>query len=260
MTRTVVSAPAIAPWAGRIVDRSRAEGSAVRPSGSLYAVAPEHREAVASALAARGAHVHVDVIITADGAHRGLTPAELRAVREAAPDARIEVHLIFDPRSDAANAPDPAAMGDSAASDAPDQAGTAPRRIDAAVGETVAAAVESRAAVVVLPRAMHAEPGGIVAALRRAGIAVWVELPPGEPADPPEGVDGALVMLIEPGTRNAADPSLVSRVAELSTRLPVGVDGGVTSDLAERCIAAGATTIVAGRALFVPAEQGEGES
>ena len=67
-------------------------------------------------------------------------------------------------------------------------------------------------------------------------------------------------MLIEPGTRNAADPSLVSRVAELSTRLPVGVDGGVTSDLAERCIAAGATTIVAGRALFVPAEQGEGES
>lgn len=238
MSGTVVSAPAIAPWALRI-----AAGTA-RVSGSLYAVAAEHRTTAAAELAARGAHVHVDVIVTADGSHRGLTPSELRAARQAAPAAGLEVHLILDAHPSADHAQgEPALEG-----------------IDRAIGETVAAAVEAAADVVVLPRVLHAEPGAIVAALRRAGIAVWVELPPDDAADPPEGADGALVMLIAPGTRDQADPALVARVAELSGRLPVGVDGGVTSDLAERCIAAGATTIVAGRALFVPADQGEGES
>lgn len=219
----------IAEWAVAI---SADAPDGPRASGSLYAVAPAEREAAATALAARGLNVHVDVVIDPAGRHRGLTPDEMRAARAAAPDARLEVHLIVDGAEPGADS-------------------------DRAVGETIAAAIETRVAVVMLPPELCAEPGALVAALRSAGIAVWAAIGPHDAAVVPAGADGALVMLIEPGTLDSADPALVDRVAELSRRRPVGVDGGVTEELAERCIAAGATTIVAGRALFAAARTGE---
>lgn len=223
---TPVQQPRIAGWAKTVM---RENDLSARLSGSIFAVAPEHRAETARTLDEAGLNVHVDIIVDAHGQHRGVTPDELRDARAKAPDARIEVHLMLDD----------VASGDEA-----------PSRADQAIGETIAAAIEARAAVVVLPRAMHGEPAAAVAALRKSGARVWSEVAPHEAASVPDGADGALVMLIRPGTRDEADPGLVARVSDLSSHLAVGVDGGVTPELAERCIAAGATTIVAGRALF----------
>lgn len=217
---STVALPEIADWAVRLSERV-----GVAASGSLYAVAAESRPAAAAELAARGLRVHVDLIVGAGG-HRGVTPDALRAVRAAAPDAVVEVHLIVD-------------GGD----------------LDLAVAEAVEAAVDVRAEFLVLPR--EAPAVAAAEALRAAGVALWRQVSPDDAADVPDGADGALVMLIAPGTADDADPALVDRVAALSGRMPVGVDGGVTPELAERCVAAGATTIVAGRALFVPAGSGE---
>jgi len=220
--------PRIAPWAARLT------GAAV--SGSLYAVAAPHRAAAAASLAEEQMAVHVDAIITAAGEHRGVTPTELRMVRRKLPSARVEVHLIVDGGA--------ADLGE---------------RARGAVDVVIAAAIETRVDLVVLPTALHRDPASARVALRAAGIAVWSEVAPADRPIVDRAADGALVMLIAPGSDDGADPALVSRVAELSPRMPVGVDGGVTPELAERCIAAGATTIVAGRALFVSAHPGEGE-
>jgi len=65
-------------------------------------------------------------------------------------------------------------------------------------------------------------------------------------------VDGILVMLIEPGTTDAADPALPARAGDIGPRLPAGVDGGVNQTNLGACLAAGARYIVSGRALLSP--------
>jgi pentose-5-phosphate-3-epimerase len=95
---------------------------------------------------------------------------------------------------------------------------------------------------------------GALDRLREDGVALWLELAPG-PADGqlPDGIDGALVMFIPPGTTQAADPARLAEVARLSVHVPTAVDGGITEQLAAACVASGATYVVAGRSLLTAA-------
>ena len=84
--------------------------------------------------------------------------------------------------------------------------------------------------------------------LRATGVQVWAEVPPTHTAaDVPDHVDAALVMLIEPGTTNAADLTQLDKISDLARNRPVGVDGGVTRFIAPDCRLRGATYLVSGR-------------
>ena len=195
--------------------------------GSLYSVASESRLAAAIVLAANGCAVHADMIVSATGEHVGVSPAELLAVRAALPNARIDVHLMLvddlylDGQSDA-------------------------------VGDVVRTAEAVGAERVATSPALLDLPGDVFAGLRRAGIAVWIEVGPRHDGSglPRDDVDGALVMFIRPGRTDSADPTHLDKLARLATLLPVGVDGGVTAELAAASVEAGASFIVSGRALL----------
>ena len=70
------------------------------------------------------------------------------------------------------------------------------------------------------------------------------------PLEPLGGLDGALLMLVPPGTRQAADATLLTKVETLARTLPVAVDGGVTPEIAHRCRRSGTTFVVSGRSLL----------
>lgn len=217
-----------------------------RVAGSIYAVEPDRRVQAAESLCAHGMPIHADLILApsqsgGDPVHRGVSLAEVRAVRAALPDARIDLHLIL-------------------------LAGVALEPDSAEMRAVLALAEEVGAERIVLPEHLAADPE-ICAAFGAAGCATWRELPPSRPVDAGEqrpGEQGAgeqrsgaadegmatLVMLIEPGTRDVADPALVERVGELTARTAVGVDGGVGPELAERALLLGADHVVAGRSLF----------
>jgi pentose-5-phosphate-3-epimerase len=195
--------------------------------GSVYAVPPEERPAVARALAGARCRVHVDVILDADGGHRGVTPRELAALRVAAPGARLDLHLM-----------------------APDEppAGVVDELLAAAGRLGVEAVTTSAPRIAAHRRALDR--------LREDGVALWLELAPG-PVGPqlPDGIDGVLVMFIPPGTREAADPARLAEVARLSVHVPTAVDGGITEQLAAECVASGARYVVAGRSLLTAAAE-----
>ncbi|MEU6608361.1 hypothetical protein ABZ922_25420 [Streptomyces shenzhenensis] len=197
--------------------------------GSLYAVPPAHRAATALALADRQCRVHVDVIIDPRGRSIGVGREELAAARVAAPGARLDLHLILDP-----------ALTDDTAADL--------------LGAITQDAVRLGAEAVTMNPARATRHPMVVDRLRRAGISLWFEHGASRPIDVTAGgADGALVMFIPPGTKQAADPLMLTEVARLSPTLPTAVDGGITADLASRCAAEGATYIVAGRSLLTAA-------
>jgi pentose-5-phosphate-3-epimerase len=189
-------------------------------AGSIYAVPEPDRLAVAEVLAAVGLWIHADVIVAGD-THRGVEIALVRRLiaRGLGP---VDVHLI---------AADISGVLD-------EVCGTRADRItfpfEACVGVAGVAAVAER--------------------IRSAGAAPWVAVAPDtslaevEPCLP--AVDGALVMLIEPGSAHDADPSLEQKVAALEPLIPVGVDGGVNEANVPSFLHAGARYIVSGRALF----------
>lgn len=194
--------------------------------GSLYSAPADLRVDAARQLAANDCRVHIDIIIGANG-HRGVTWPEIVRVHETVPVARLDLHLIL-------------------------LDGVAPideevRVLDAAhdlgvVGVTLPAGTIDR----------HREQ---VAALRAAGVQVFVEAQPADPgpSDGPAahgGVDGCMVMFIPSGTKQQADPAMIDKVARLSANLPVAVDGGITRTLAPRIHGQGATYLVSGRDLF----------
>lgn len=191
--------------------------------GSLYAVPAELRVAAARRLQAAGCRIHVDVIVGPDG-HRGVGFDEVAAVRAAVPAGRIDLHLI-------------AVAGADAGAVAP---------------ELVTAALAVGADAVTLPAAVVEGATDAVATLRAAGVQVNEEIPPASagPAADRADIDGCLVMLIESGTKQAADPANLAKIERLSPHSRVGVDGGVTRDLARACYAAGARYLVSGRDLF----------
>lgn len=109
---------------------------------------------------------------------------------------------------------------------------------------------------------IHVEAGcdvaGTLRQIRGRGLRAGIVLKPATPADavrPFMGLfDYALVMTVEPGYggQKFMDAMLpkVSALAAMEPRFPVMVDGGVAAATAPLCVAAGATELVAGSALF----------
>lgn len=196
-------------------------------AGSVYSLPPALRLQAARLLAHRGHRVHADLIVDGSGQHVGIRPAELDALRGACLQAPLDVHLML---------PAPPLS-------------PAQRK---AAEEAISKARKAGAASLTIPvHALNSSSRGLQE-LRAGGTPVWVEVPPQmRGLQDGDRADGALVMLIPPGTRQAAEPAHLSKVRALSTSMPVGVDGGVTADLAVEARAAGAAILVSGRALFI---------
>ncbi len=226
--RSSAAAPPHAAW---ITDVP--EGSVY---GSLYAAPAPDREAVADRFAAIGLPIHLDVILdredTGELVHRGIVAAELRDLGARHPDSLLEVHLIVlaGARGRAVDGYDPELRDEIAA-----------------VLEAAASVGAQRAAV---PAGVAAD-ASLTEAFRAAGGEVWTVLEPGDdPASLDAGTAGALIMLIEPGTREPARPELLERIPQLAPAVQVSVDGGVDAAIALRAIELGAHHVIVGRALL----------
>ena len=190
--------------------------------GSLYAVDAQYREAAAVLLHQKHCRIHLDVIVGPQG-HLGLTWDELRRTRAVAPDARADLHYIC--------------LGE------PDLA--AERRAVEICDELGLEAIAMPAAALLRQQ----EP---LRELRRRGLRVFTQI--GVDDDGTDGLldfcDGALVMFIEPGTKQAADPGILAKLDRLSTLTSVAVDGGIDEALARLCYEQGARYLVSGRDLL----------
>ena len=192
-------------------------------SGSLYAVPYAARLEAARALDEARCRVHVDVVIGAHG-HEGVGWAELYAVRDLLPDALIDLHLIV--------------LHDGPCADE---------------AVAVRAAHELRLATLATAAPQIRRNRAGLDAVRARGTALLEQVVPGTPGtvEPHDRLDGALVMLVPPGTtREPADAAALTTVETLARTLPVGVDGGVTPEIARRCRELGAVVVVSGRHLF----------
>lgn len=209
----------LAPWANTF-----APGTI---SGSVYAVPASLRVEAARVLTNQGHRVHVDFIFADDGSAAGVTPEDLLRMSKEVPGARFDAHLIL-PEQDLTEA------------------------VLKAAASAIHALEQVRAETFALsPQAVETF-ADLLRSLRERKVAIWTEIPVGTDPHPTDlnHPDGALVMLIESGTRNEADRSQLRKVTALSKTTNVGIDGGVTATLAAEGRAAGANVIVSGRALF----------
>ncbi|MEO5316262.1 hypothetical protein PV772_19450 [Pseudarthrobacter sp. CC12] len=211
------SAVRMAPWASAF-----APGTI---SGSVYAVPASLRVEAARLLTDQGHRVHVDFIIADDGNAIGVTPEDLIRIAKEVPEARFDAHLILPEHN-----------------------------ITEAVLKAAASSIHALAQVrtetfALSPQAMETFVD-LLRSLRERKVSIWTEVPVGAGPTHLDHVDGALVMLIESGTRNEADRSQLRKVSALATTTSVGIDGGVTATLAAEGRDAGADVIVSGRALF----------
>lgn len=206
----------IAPWAQEFVGTGLA--------GSLFAVDSADRIDAARRLDSAGFAVHADVIIGADGALVGVTPDEVRAVRERVPNARLDLHLIVHPAASGA--------------------------ISSALDSVIALGLSTAAERLTVSTDVLRSHPAVVQDARRAGLPVWCELLMGDTAADLDDTDGRLVMLITPGSTDAADPAAMSLARTFRGITAVGVDGGVTHELAREAADLGAVPIVSGRALL----------
>lgn len=196
-------------------------------AASLYALPDERRLEGAHAARAAGCWLHADLILRPSRSHPGrlrnvgVAAEQLRAVAAALPGAPLDLHLILlqDPPPEVWRPQITALVGE-LLEIGPARISTSPRLL-AHLDKTL--------------------PG-------LAGLQRWHELWPG--LEPTPAVDGHLLMLIEPGTKQAADPERIASIDGLATAGPVGVDGGVTREVAARVVAGGASYVVVGRALF----------
>jgi len=195
--------------------------------GSLYAVEQRARSRAAQALAAAGCDIHADVILDEHSRHRGVTWSELSEVRRLLPNVEIDLHLI--------NLGQPR-----------------PTQLLLHLERAIQAAVSLRCHRITVVPAQIGQHRDRLDRLRAAGHQLWAEVSPREAADTIKAldVDGALVMLIEPGSKDQADLQLLDKVTQLRPSMSVGVDGGVTRRNARACQDAGASYLVSGRDLL----------
>lgn len=217
---TALSEPSelrIAPWASTF-----GPGTI---SGSVYSVPAPLRVEAARVLTNQGQRVHIDFIVAEDGRAVGVTPEDLLRISTAVPDAVFDAHLIL-----------------------PEQPLT--EAVLKAAVSAIHALEQVQAETFALSRQAMEIFADLLRGVRERKVAIWTEIPVG--ADPTliKQVDGALVMLIESGTRNEADRSQLRKVTALAGTTSVGIDGGVTGTLAAEGRDAGASLIVSGRALF----------
>jgi hypothetical protein len=194
-------------------------------SGSIYAVPPVQRLEAAKVLAGEGHRVHIDFIIAPDGEAIGVTPEELLLISRALPGSQFDAHLIL--------------LGTEMTEAVRKAAEAAIRAVHQVQAQTLALS----------PQALE-DFADLLPGLRESNVTIWAEIPVGmEPPDL-DRAEGALVMLIEAGTKNAADRSQLKKVSDLAPTTVVGIDGGVTASVAAEGRVAGAKVIVSGRALF----------
>lgn len=199
-------------------------------AGSVLAVPPEDRLEAAEVLHRAGHQVHADVFLSAHGEVSGITMEVVQAIMTRVPDAKVDLHIIEVARSEK---PDVALI------DAEDYVLKMARELG-----TVSLTV---------PQHMFDARAASVRAARLAGLKVWAEIRP-EHCVPEisEGIDGGMVMLIPPGTDHSSDHNQLAKVRAMNhLGLPIGVDGGVDREVARSALAAGATHVVSGRALFL---------
>lgn len=222
----------LAPWHRTVSDAL---------AGSLYAVPPELRTHAAHVLADANVAIHLDVIIDTDGDQVGVSLEDLLRVRAERPDARVDVHIIVLEL----------ALGAT-------ETRQSTRRVRRTLLDTLAVSATIRAErVSASPTLLNIEPDAW-ARVRSSGAEVWAEIVPGDDGMTlPDGADGALVMFIRPGTVDQAAPDRLRVIAELAQTMPVGADGGITAELAQRCVEAGASVVVSGRALLTTTTSSE---
>jgi pentose-5-phosphate-3-epimerase len=192
-------------------------------AGSVYAVRPTERVEAAAELAEAGLDVHVDLMDSGAGLPVGVGLDELRAIAAVVSTERVGLHLIGSVEF---------------------------------VDAVLPAVLETSPGTVFLPWAAFTEPR--VRLVRAADSSPWIALwtewdgvgTPTWSTDP----DGALVMLIEPGSSDACRWDRLELATACAAHLPVAVDGGVTEDVVALCVAAGVESMVVGRALLAPSK------
>jgi len=184
-------------------------------AGSLYAVPPDGRPDIARLLAREKLWVHADVF--------------------ADPAAGVDLGLITE-------------LAD---------AGVGPIDVHVLTAEALnALPVICRPGIarVTFPFEGAPDIAGIARQVRACGAEAWLALAPAttvaEAAGAAKDVDGLLVMLLEPGTQDAADLGLLVKVQAAGTRAPVGADGGIGEHNLTSVLRAGAGYVVIGRGLF----------
>jgi pentose-5-phosphate-3-epimerase len=214
---------ALQPW-------HRAFGDHV-VGGSVYAVKPRLRVEAAVQLTAANCRVHADIILGPDHRHRGVSWDELAEIRQAAPTARIDLHLIARGKS-----MDPVRLAEE-------------RR-------AIETAVQIGAEFITVSNRCLSVHATALTTARAAGTNLWLEVPPDKPGtdEPGIAIDGVVVMLIEPGTKQAANLAHLEKVERLARTVPVAVDGGVTRKIAAKCLQLGASYTISGRDLLTVIE------
>lgn len=186
-------------------------------AGSIYAVPESIRLAAAQRLAQEKLWIHADVIVD-DLTHRGVDLSLVRTLadRQLGP---LDVHLIA-------------------------------AELDGPLQEVCAAKVDR----VTVPFESCGDVAAVAERIRSGGAEAWLAVAPQTGLaviqSSLDAVDGVLVMLINPGSSDVADPALLAKLEHLGPALPVGVDGGVDETNLSACLRAGARYIVSGRALF----------
>lgn len=171
--------------------------------------------------------LHVDVMDGHFVPNLTMGPDILRAVREAVPQAYLNVHLMV-MRPDL----------------------YAPKFI-AAGADTVLIHAES-------PCDLRATLAAIRAAGKRAGLTLNPETPVSALQGVEDLLDEVLIMTVHPGFGGQAFIEAgVPKIAEVARRLPgvdISVDGGINAETGARCAAAGANVLLAGSFLFKAAD------
>ena len=171
--------------------------------------------------------LHVDVMDGHFVPNLTMGPDILRAVREAVPQAYLNVHLMV-MRPDL----------------------YAPKFIEAGA-DTVLIHAEA-------PCDLRATLAAIRAAGKRAGLTLNPETPVAALQGCEDLLDEVLIMTVHPGFGGQAFIEAgVPKIAEVARRLPaadVSVDGGINAETGARCAAAGANVLLAGSFLFKAAD------
>ena len=171
--------------------------------------------------------LHVDIMDGHFVPNLTMGPDILRAVREAAPQATLHVHLMV-MRPDL----------------------YAPQFIEAGA-DTVLIHVEA-------PCDLRATLAAIRASGKRAGLTLCPETPVSALKSYEELLDEVLIMTVHPGFGGQAFLEAgLPKIVETARRLPevdISVDGGINAETGARCVEAGASVLLAGSFLFKAAD------